>query len=436
MRLLPVTTTRMKPDLTPAPAQPAPAVNGLTVAQGVSLSVGAVLGTGVITLPAVAAGIAGPASLVAWLIMVGLSIPLASTFAALGARYPDAGGVSTYVRRASGGRAATIVGWTFYFAVPVGAPAAAMMAGNYVADAVGGGRTTTVLVGFGLIALVVAMNAFGLRISGRVQLGLTGVLALIMTITIIAALPHAHVANLTPFAPHGWSAIGPAAAVLVWGFAGWEAVSSLSAEYRHPGRDVPRAAAAAIAIVGVLYLGLATTALLVLGPSIGNSTAPLSDVLAIGIGGEVRGVTALVAVLLTIGAMNAYFAGASKLGAALGRDNGLPAWISHGSAVGQVPRRSLLITGALATTAQAVAAVCHLDVTDLVLLTTGAFTLVYILGTAAAVRLLPRRTPSWWTAIIALASVLVLAGLTRLHLLWTLAVAVGAYVYARRSRRS
>lgn len=51
-----------------------------------------------------------------------LSIPLAATFAALGARYPDAGGVSTYVRKAFGPKAAAVVGWCFYFAVPAGAP--------------------------------------------------------------------------------------------------------------------------------------------------------------------------------------------------------------------------------------------------------------------------------------------------------------------------
>ena len=70
----------------------------LTVAQGAALSVGAVLGTGVITLPALAAEVAGPASLLAWAALVLLSVPLASTFAALGARHPDGGGVSTYSR--------------------------------------------------------------------------------------------------------------------------------------------------------------------------------------------------------------------------------------------------------------------------------------------------------------------------------------------------
>lgn len=94
----------------------------LTVGQGTALYVGAVLGTGVIALPALAARAAGPASLIAWLGLVILSVPLAMTFAALGARYPDAGGVSTYVRYAFGPRAAAVVGWCFYFAVPAGAP--------------------------------------------------------------------------------------------------------------------------------------------------------------------------------------------------------------------------------------------------------------------------------------------------------------------------
>ena len=149
-----------------------PTQTGLTVPQGAALSIGAVLGTGVITLPALAADLAGPASLVAWALLVLLSVPLASTFAALGARHPDSGGVSTYVRRAFGDRAAGVVGWCFYFAIPVGAPPASMMAGAYVADLLGGGRSTTLAVAAILIATTALLNAAGLRLSGRVQLGL------------------------------------------------------------------------------------------------------------------------------------------------------------------------------------------------------------------------------------------------------------------------
>src|SRR3954454_3231895 len=351
----------------------------LTVAQGTALSVGAVLGTGVISMPALAAGVAGPASLLALLALILLYAPLAWTFAALGARHPDGGGVSTYVRLAFGPNAAAAVGWCFYFAVPLGAPAAAAFAGGYVADVLGGGRDT-VLATFGVVmAVVFTMNSFGLRVSGRAQLVLTGVLATLLVVTVIAALPHAQPANLRPVAPHGWAAVGSAAAVLVWGFAGWEAVSSLSAEYRDPRRDVPRATAVAVVVVGVLYLAVAATSVLVLGPALGGSTAPLADLLAVGVGGPVRLVTAIVAVLLTIGAVNAYLAGASRLGVALARDGALPARITG------TPRRSLAVVtvGGLASVG------LPMSLHSSMLLVTGCFTLVYVLGTAAALRLLP-----------------------------------------------
>jgi amino acid efflux transporter len=260
----------------------------MTVSQGTALSVGAVLGTGVISMPALAAGVAGPASLLAWVALIVLSAPLAWTFAALGARHPDGGGVSTYVRLAFGKRASAAVGWCFYFAVPLGAPAAAAFAGGYVADVLGGGRTTVVGTFLVVMAIVFTMNWFGLRISGRAQLVLTGTLAVLLVVTVLTALPHARLANLTPFAPHGWTGVGAAAAVLVWGFAGWEAVSSLSGEYRNPRRDVPRAAAIAVFVVGALYLAVAATSVLVLGPALGGSSAPLADLLAVGVGGPVR----------------------------------------------------------------------------------------------------------------------------------------------------
>ncbi|WP_213012065.1 APC family permease [Paractinoplanes toevensis] len=390
----------------------------LSVAQGTALSVGAVLGTGVISMPALAAGVAGPASLVAWAALILLSAPLAWTFAALGARHPDSGGVSTYVRLAFGPRAAAAVGWCFYFAVPLGAPAAAAFAGGYVADVAGGGQATVLVTFLGSVGAVYAMNWFGLRISGRVQLVLTGVLAVLLLITVVTALPHADLGNLTPFAPHGWAGVGAAAAVLVWGFAGWEAVSSLSPDYRNPRRDVPRATAVAVAVVGALYLAVAVTSVLVLGPALGDSQAPLADLLAVGVGGPVRIVTAVVAVLLTVGAMNAYFAGASRLGTALARDGALPARV-FGTERGSL---TFVLAGSLVSVLLPIA--LHTSM----LLVTGCFTLVYVLGTAAALRLLPRGAARGWAAVAFLA-VIVLLVLTGLPALLSLVVAAGAIGY-------
>src|SRR5260370_11538842 len=131
----------------------------LTAAHGAARYVGAVRGTAVIALPALGARAGGQASLLRWLGLVLLSIALATTFAALGARYPDAGGVSTYVRRAFGARAAAVAGWCFYLAaIPAGAPAAGMFAGGYVAAAAGGGRASVLATAAGLVATAAAAN--------------------------------------------------------------------------------------------------------------------------------------------------------------------------------------------------------------------------------------------------------------------------------------
>lgn len=429
---VPPRPTALTPDQLPG-GDPV-AAGGLGVPQGAALTLGAVLGTGVISLPALAAHEAGPASLVAWLALVLLSIPLAATFAALGARFPDGGGVATYARRAFGGSVATLVGWCFYVAIPLGAPAAAGFAGAYVADSLGGGRQTQLLTAGLLIGTVALMNWHGIRVSGRVQLAIAGTLAVLLLVATLVSLPHASTANLTPFAPHGWSAVGSAAALLVWAFAGWEVVTSLSSEYRDPARDIGRATAIALVVMGVMYLGVAFATVAVLGDHTGR--APLSDLLVLGFGEPARGVTTVVAVLLSLGAMNAYFAGGARLGAALGRDGSLPARFAHGSSAGEVPRRSLAVVTAGALATLAAVAVTGVPLERTMLLITGAFTLVYVVGMAAALRLLPRRTWVRRGAAVSLASTLVLLGLTGRHLLPQLVVVLAAMTWMAWRRRT
>ena len=77
----------------------------LSTRTATALYVGAVLGPGVLILPALAAEAAGPASVLAWVGLLALSAPLAITFAALGVRQPEAGGTAAYARAAFGPRA-------------------------------------------------------------------------------------------------------------------------------------------------------------------------------------------------------------------------------------------------------------------------------------------------------------------------------------------
>ncbi|KUL33838.1 amino acid permease [Streptomyces sp. NRRL F-4489] len=414
-----------------------PDVRRLGIGSGTALCAGAVLGPGVLTLPSLAAAAAGPASLVAWVLLLALCVPVAASFAALGARYPDGGGVATYVHRAIGPRAAAVVGWWFYGAVPLGVVSAAWIGGNYVADAAGWGDGGAAAVGAVVLAGSLASNAVGLRMSGQVQLLLGGLLAAVLLCAVLAAAPRVSAANFTPFLPGGWASVGSAASVLFFAFAGWEAASHLSGEFADPARDLPRVTRRTLAVITVLYLGLAVATIGALGPAAARTDTPLTALLAQSAGTAARPVAAAAALFLTFGAVNSYLAGASRLGAALGRDGAAPRWLAKGGAPGEVPRRSLAVLGAAAVVLAVPAAAGAADLDLLMRATATCLAAVTLAGLAAALVLLPRRTPLWCGA---LASSLLTAGVLAfsgwlLLIPVALAAASTAFLTLRRTGR-
>ena len=229
----------------------------LGVTHGAALYVGSLVGPGVLLVPALAVQASGPASVIAWAGLLLLSAPLAYTFAALGVRMPVSGGVAEYVRAGFGARAGLITGGWFLTAVIVGAPAVSLIGGFYVAALTGSGIGVAAAVGLAILITVLCANVAGLRISSRLQLVTAGVLTLLISVAVAAALPAHGDQHWHPFAPHGWLAVGTAANILVWLFVGWEAVAQLAGEFRDPVRQLPRSMAFAFGIVTVLYAGLA-----------------------------------------------------------------------------------------------------------------------------------------------------------------------------------
>jgi amino acid efflux transporter len=360
----------------------------LGVLRGAALYVGALIGPGLLLVPALAAQAAGAASIIAWAALLVLSAPLAITFAALGVRHPVSGGVSAYVREGFGDTAAAITGGWFLTAVFLGAPAVALIGGYYVADLTGSGTPVAAAVGLAMFGTVLAANAFGLRVSSGFQLGLSSVLIVVMVIAIGVALPSRGGHNWQPFAPHGWWAVGTAANILVWLFIGWEAVAQLAGDFKRPDRDLPRAMALAFGLVTVLYIGLAVATI---GVSAGTgSRVPLADLIAVGFGHAGRDATAILAVALTMGTMNVYLGGSAKLAAALAADRALPSWLA-GDAEESVPRRPLVLIGAVGVTLLAALLAGLGSTDDLVRATAACFIAVYVLAILSALRILEGR---------------------------------------------
>ncbi|MFD0131980.1 amino acid permease, partial [Bacillus subtilis] len=88
--------------------------------QGTAMAIGAVIGTGVLILPAKTAELAGPASLVSWILISVFVLPIALTLGRLAAKVPDAGGIVAYARKAFGPSIAAITGWVLLGSIPVG----------------------------------------------------------------------------------------------------------------------------------------------------------------------------------------------------------------------------------------------------------------------------------------------------------------------------
>jgi amino acid efflux transporter len=356
----------------------------LDVPRGAALYVGALVGPGLLLVPALAANAAGPASVLAWAALLVLSAPLAVTFAALGVRRPVAGGVSAYVDEAFGGTAAAVTGAWFLAAGVFGGPAVALIGGYYVADLTGSGTAVAVAVALAIYVVVFGANAAGLRLSSGFQLFLSAVLVGVVVLAVAVAVPGRATQHWTPFAPHGWWAVGTAANILMWLFIGWEAMAQLAGEFRDPGRQLPRAMALAFAVIGVLYASLAVASVVTRS---GTSRVPLADLIAVGFGHAGRDATAVLAVTLTMGTMNVYTGSVAKLAAALARDGTLPAWLGR-DAERSIPRRPLLALLVLAAMFLAALAAGVSGTSDLIRASAACFIAVYVFSLASALRLL------------------------------------------------
>lgn len=303
----------------------------LTTRDLVVYYVSSLVGAGLLAAPGIALERAGPASLVAWGLLTAAAFPIAGVFARFSAQYPSAAGVAFMVRKAFGWRPGMAVGLLLVLINWTANPILGLVAARYFAALMGWeGHTTILLVGFAVMSLGVVLNVLGIRIASRVQLALVISLIVGLLTVMVVSLPAAQGDHLTPFAPHGWSAIGGAILAGFFSFFGWENVSHAADEVRDPHHSYPRAAVWAPLIIGALYCSLALIVVLVISDTADvDRVAVLDALLRVSQGEDAARLGSALAVILLIVTTNAWVMGASRLTYALARDGVIPKWISH-----------------------------------------------------------------------------------------------------------
>lgn len=141
----------------------------ITWIQGTALTIGAVLGCGILILPSVTADTASPASLFVWVFMSFLSFLLVGTLARLVKIAPSAGGITAYVQLAFQKKAGAILGWIMLGSVPIGVPIIALTGAHYVSYITEAADWQITLIAGCMLAISILLHMRGIQLSANIS---------------------------------------------------------------------------------------------------------------------------------------------------------------------------------------------------------------------------------------------------------------------------
>lgn len=252
----------------------------LGVWSAAAIVVGTTIGSGIFLVPKTMVNNVGSPEMVFFVWIFGgiLSLAGALTYAELASAMPEAGGEYVYLREAYGPLYAFIYGWTQMWVAKSGSIATLATGFFYylanfwpelektvwilgVPIGPGGGPLEIrrgQLLAMAVILLLAAINYFGVRFGGGVQVAMTVVkVALIVAVIVIGLLsPYGAASNFstTTTAAGGVAGFFAALVAALWAYDGWNNVAMVSSEVQDPRKNLPRALILGTLAVIVIYL--------------------------------------------------------------------------------------------------------------------------------------------------------------------------------------
>jgi APA family basic amino acid/polyamine antiporter len=317
----------------------------LSLAQAVALGIGGTIGGGVYVLVGAAAGKAGPAALLAFVLAFTASVLIALPYAELACRFPTAGGGYAFAREVLGARAGFVMGWGFWGAY--------LFISGYVT--LGFGGYLHVLTGVptsagacAVIAICLMLNLLGARITGVAQAVVVAVAVGGLLAFGAWGLGSIEPANLDPLAPKGAEGVLLASLLTFLAFGGFDMVAAAGEEIERPERNLPRAILITLAAVLGVYLLVCVVAIGVMSSdALASSSAPLADA-AQSFGGPHARALVMGTALLTLAATtNATMLVTSRISFAMARDRLLPSVLADVRPRSGAPAPALVLSASL-----------------------------------------------------------------------------------------
>ncbi|WP_035791866.1 APC family permease [Kitasatospora mediocidica] len=315
------------------------------------VSLGSIIGSGWLLGALTAATVAGPASLISWILAAAMLTVLALVHAELGAAYPVAGGTARFPFFAFGPLAGFAAGWMAWVQAVTIAPIEVEATLSYTSHISWVESNVTILhtdgtlTGVGVLIASVFMALFTIiNLVGVKLLAHTNSVAVIwktmvplLTVVVLMSLTF-HAGNFhagggfAPYGAHGVFAALPAG--VVFALQGFEQAIQMAGEARDPQRDVSRAVIAAMAIGAVVYLLLEVAFIAAINPAdvahgwanpVGKGDFGPYATLATAAGaGWLATILYIDAVISPAGTGLVYVATASRLSYAMGHERAIP----------------------------------------------------------------------------------------------------------------
>ncbi|MFI9271417.1 APC family permease [Kitasatospora sp. NPDC052896] len=332
------------------------------------VSLGSIIGSGWLLGALTAATVAGPASLISWILAAAILAVLALVHAELGAAYPVAGGTARFPFFVFGPLAGFAAGWMGWVQAVTIAPIEVEATLSYTSH-IGWVRDNVtilhpdgtltglgILIASGFMLLFTIINMAGVKLLADTN-SITVIwktLVPLLTVVVLMTLTF-HSGNFTggggfaPYGAHGVFAALPAG--VVFALQGFEQAIQMAGEARNPQRDLSRAVIAAMAIGAVVYLLLEVAFIGAIAPAniahgwanpVGKGDFGPYATLATAAGaGWLATVLYLDAVISPAGTGLIYVATASRISYAMGHEGAIP------KATARIDRRGIPITSVL-----------------------------------------------------------------------------------------
>jgi amino acid transporter len=352
----------------------------------VTISMGAMIGSGIFVLPGLALKIAGPAAVLAYL-LAGLTVlPAALSKAEMATAMPDAGGTYLYIDRAMGPLMGTIAGFGAWFSLTFKSAFALVGLGAYLLLFLPAVQASvTVWVAVALAVLLVVVNVVGVKQTGGLQaIIVTGVLA-VLALFIADGVTLVESARFDGFFGKGLGGLLEASGFVFVSYAGVTKIASVAEEVEDPGHTLPAGMLISVVLMMLVYTlvvlvvtGVADAG--VLEESLTPMAAAADAFLGPIFGSYGKLIVAGTAVLALTSMANAGVLASSRFPFAMSRDDLVPDALEVVSERFRTPIAAIALTGA-----GLVALILFVDVVELAKLASAFKILVFSIVNVAVI---------------------------------------------------